>query len=102
MRRLLDEALAEQQSLPSGAAGEPLFDLIHGIPGAGKSRLIGWLCEVFEILGWTHGVQFVCLAYQNTMAALINGATIHHWSGIPVGDAEGTAGTRDNHRLSTR
>ena len=31
-----------------------------------------------------NGVQFQFLASQNTMAALIGGATVHSWSTIPV------------------
>ena len=46
-------------------------------------------------LGWNHGTQFVCLAFQNAMAAQINGFTIHHWSGIPARSIEGnTTGNR--------
>ena len=40
-------------------------------------------------LGWEHGVQFICLAFQNAMAAQINGFTVHHWSGIPVRSDDG-------------
>jgi hypothetical protein len=66
---------------------EPLFDLVHGEPGTGKSRVIAWQRELFEdVLGWDHGAQFVCLAYQNAMAANIDGHTIHHWGGIPAQD----------------
>ena len=55
-----------------------------------------------EVLAWTHGVQFVCLAFQNAMAALIDGFTIHHWTGIPVGDAQGTESTRDSNKFSSK
>ena len=31
----------------------------------GKSKVIAWIRELFEhVLGWQHGVQFVCLAYD--------------------------------------
>ena len=82
----------------------PMFDIIHGIPGAGKSRVISWMRELMESgLGWKHGVEFVCLAFQNAMAALINGYTIHHWSGIPAcATAEGGSGFGDSHKLSTK
>ena len=54
-------------------------------------------------IGWTHGVQFVCLAFQNAMAALINGYTVHHWSGIPAcTTAEGGSGYGDSRKLSTK
>ena len=36
---------------------EPLFDIIHGYPGTGKSRVIAWLRELMEEgLGWAHGI----------------------------------------------
>ena len=53
-------------------------------------------------VGPQHGVQFVCLAFQNVMAALVSGFTVHHWAGIPIGEAEGTSTTKDANRLSTR
>ena len=37
-----------------------------------------------EVLGWEDGVEFQYLASQNTMASLIGGLTLHHWSTIPV------------------
>ena len=58
---------------------QPLFDLAHGQPGCGKSRLLAWIRELFEdVFKWKHGVHFVCLAFENTMAAQIAGETIHH------------------------
>ena len=104
VERITTEAAAEQETTrPSSSTSEPLFDMAHGQPGCGKSRLIGWIREAFEeVLGWQHGVQFVCLAFQNTMAAQIAGETIHHWSGIPVVEADGGAAARDPHKLSTK
>ena len=70
---------------------EPLRDLVHGCPGTGKSCMIGWFRDLFEnVLGWEHGVQFVCLSFQNTMAADINGFTIHHWGAIDPTAQEGS------------
>ena len=102
--RITAEAAAEQSAKRRlRSTSEPLFDMAHGQPGCGKSRLIGWIREVFEeVLGWQHGVHFVCLAFQNTMAAQIAGETIHHWSGIPVVEADGGAAARDPHKLSTK
>ena len=81
---------------------EPLFDLIHGLPGTGKSAVIAWLKDLFHEIGWQHDVQYVCLAVQNAMAANIGGHTIHHWSGIPITQAEGQAGTKDTTALSIK
>jgi len=102
--RITAEAATEQNAtLSRSSISEPLLDMVHGQPGCGKSRLIGWIREAFEeVLGWQHGVQFVCLAFQNTMAAQIAGETIHHWSGIPVVEADGGAAARDPHKLSTK
>ena len=64
--------------------------------------MIAWMRELMEEgLGWEHGVQFVCLAFQNAMAAHINGFTVHHWSGIPARNEEGS-GTGDRHKLSMK
>ena len=54
-----------------------------------------------EGLGWEHGVQFVCLAFQNAMAAQINGHTVHHWSGIPARNDDGSA-MGDRHKQSMK
>ena len=81
---------------------EPLLDLVHGFPGTGKSVLIAWMRRLMEEgLGWEHGVQFVCLAYQNAMAAGINGFTVHHWSGIPAKNNENSA-CGDKHKQSIK
>ena len=56
-----------------------------GIPGAGKTACIKWAKRFFnEALGWESGMQYQCLASQNTMAALIGGQTIHSWGRIPI------------------
>ena len=46
-------------------------------------------------------MQFVFLAFQNSMAALIDGLTIHHWAGIPVHAEAGSVGTKNTAKLST-
>ena len=80
-----------------------MLDLVHGLPGAGKTCVIEWARRLFEeALGWTHGVQFVLLSFLNAMAAQIDGFTIHHWSGIPVQAEEGTVGTKSTTTLSTK
>ena len=63
--------------------------------------VIKWMRTLMEEgLGWEHGVQFVCLAFQNAMAAAINGYTVHHWSGIPVKAIDGATG--DKHKQSIK
>ena len=81
------EAEEELDDRADTSTDEPLRAMIQGLPGVGKSELIKWVRALFEeVLGWTHGVEFVCLASQNTMAALIGGRTFHSWAGLLVND----------------
>lgn len=43
----------------------------------------------------------MCLAFQNSTAAQINGYTVHHWSGIPARSEDGTS-TGDRHKQSIK
>ena len=62
---------------------EPMRACLFGIPGAGKSHCIKLVRRFFEdYLKREDGVQFKFLASQNTMAALIEGATVHTWGVI--------------------
>ena len=68
---------------------EPLRAFIHGPPGTGKSRLIWWITRLFkEALGWEHGVQFLCVAFQNRVAHAMGGVTIHSGGEISVGGGD--------------
>ena len=103
-QRLQYEMRQEQNSVTDSSSPdeEPMFDLIHGFPGTGKREVIAWLKDLFHAIGWQHGVQYVCFAMQNSMAANIGGNTIHHWSGIPTAQTEGRAGTKDTTALSIK
>ena len=58
--------------------------MIHGLPGTGKSVVIKWLRSFFEnALGWSHGAEFICVAFQNRMAAAIGGTTLHTSADLP-------------------
>ena len=51
---------------------EPLRGLTHGLSGTGKSRVIHWIiCMFEEAMGWKHGREFVCVAFQNKVAHAI-------------------------------
>ncbi len=64
---------------------EPLRGLVHGPPGTGKSAVINWLCRMLsEALQWERGKQFLCLAFQNKMAAAIGGTTLHSGGDLPL------------------
>ena len=54
-----------------------------------------------EGLGWEHGVQFVCLAFQDAMGPQINGHMVHHWSHIPARSDDGNA-CGDKHKQSMK
>ena len=93
LRMILNRCLLEAREIRSSTVNmsdaEPLRHMIQGLPGAGKSALIKWICRAFqEIFGFKHGVHYVCLASQNTMASLIDGFTNHSWGGVPVTQAQ--------------
>ena len=101
--RVKIEAREEAACAAKTGRSEPLLDLLHGYPGTGKSKVLHWLRRLFEdALGWTHGVHFQYLAFQNAMASDIGGDTIHHWSGIPATGQPGSESTRDSNALSTK
>ena len=65
---------------------EPFRGLCHGLPGTGKSRVIKWLIRMFtEAMHWSHGTEFQCVAFQNTVAFAMGGLTLHASGDIQVG-----------------
>lgn len=62
---------------------EPICRLVHGLPGSGKSQLLKWIRNYFEVV-WEreNGVHFVFLAPLNSMATGVSGQTLHSWGGI--------------------
>ena len=65
---------------------EPLRGFVHGILGSGKSRVIKWICRIFtEAMQWEHGVEFVCVAFQNRVAYAMGGTTLHIGGNVSVG-----------------
>ena len=82
---------------------EPMRALIHGRPGTGKSRLIAWIQEMFRTaLGWKHGVEYVCIAFQNRVAYAMQGLTLHNAAGISVGYSARNLNHNDIDVLYTR
>ena len=96
--RVLDRCATEAEEFHKGAdacSSEPLRDCLLGIPGAGKSECIKLLRDFFEnCLGWEDGMQFQFLASQNSMAALIGGATLHTWGTVPINAKDAAAKVR--------
>ena len=81
--RVQQEWLEERAGAVETSSEDPLFELVHGLPGTGKSAVINWMREIMERgLQWKEDLQFVMLAFQNTAAHLIGGRTIHSWAGI--------------------
>ena len=69
-------------------AEEPMRGFVHGPPGTGKSRLIFRIRKLFlDALGWEHGVQYMCVAFQNRVAYAMQGVTLHAGGEVPVGAA---------------
>ena len=47
-------------------------------PGTGKTLVLSWIRKLFEEkLKWEHGKGFIYVAFQNKMAAMIGGFTLH-------------------------
>ena len=100
LRTVADRCLIEFQMLKEGCdlpkakserqeMEEPLRGFIHGPPGTGKSRLMYWICRFFrEALGWEHGNQFICVAYQNRVAYAMGGVTLHTVGDVGVGECD--------------
>ncbi len=75
---------ALESGMPAKDFGTPLLELIHGLPGSGKSKVIGWIRSYLEyVWRWKHGIHFVCLAPLNSMATNIDGFTVHSWGEVP-------------------
>ena len=93
MQRIIDRCLEERvdESGDSDFRSEPLQVLLHGVPGAGKSEVLFWIRDFFEtVCKWTHGKEFVFLASQNSMAALIDGFTFRSFCRVPFMKSDGT------------
>ena len=68
----------------------PLLNLIHGLPGSGKSELLRWIREYLEkVWLWVLGEEFVFLAPLNTMANNIGGTTVYSWGQVAFKDRRG-------------
>ena len=81
---------SEKHAEEKSQVSVPLRQLIHGLPGSGKSKLLIWIRSYFEdVWRWTYGEQFCFLAPLNSMANNIGGNTVHSWGGIPFKDRRG-------------
>ena len=79
--------------------------LIHGLPGTGKNRVIKWIRRIFmEAREWTHGVEFLCVAFQNKVAYAMGGSTLHSAGDLPIGGSSnaGKLAHQDINEVFTR
>ena len=82
--RCVQEAKEEQQGKVNRDGREPARLFCHGLPGSGKTQVMKWMAEYFEeVWGWVAGRHYVYLAPLNSMAARINGFTVHAWGEVP-------------------
>ena len=57
-----------------------------GPPGAGKSRAVNWIRRMLtEALGWRHEDEFLFVAFQNRVAHVMGGNTMHAGGDIGIG-----------------
>ena len=96
------EGADENAAMLQAEAPAPLFRLVHGLPGSGKSQILKWLRSYFiEVWVWEDGIHFQFVAPLNTMADNIGGSTVHSWSEVVWEDKRGRkrkphGGTEDN------
>ena len=70
---------------------KPMFHLLHGLPGAGKSQVLQWLQSYWQtVWQFESGIHFAFVAYSNSMADNINGFTMHSFFNLPWKTADGT------------
>ena len=68
----------------------PMCHMIHGLPGAGKSKVLMWLQSYWEtVWRYERGIHFAFVAYSNSMADNINGFTIHSFFALPWKNNDG-------------
>ena len=69
---------------------EPFLRFIHGLPGSCKSELLKFIrCYFEQVWLWTLGCEFLFIAPQSSMAANIDGCTVHGWGNIVWTDKRG-------------
>ena len=63
-------------------SNEPLLWLLHGPPGTGKSHVLGFLRELFDVMGYVYGLDYEVAAFQAVNAADLQGRTLHNAFGF--------------------
>ena len=88
LRLVVDRILVETGLISSDAAlrktTDPLLWLLHGPPGTGKSHVLGFVKELFDMMGYTYGLDYEVATFQAVNAADLGGKTMHKafgWKG---------------------
>ena len=68
---------------------DPLVWLLHGPPGTGKSHVLGFVKELFELIGYIYGLDYEVVAFQAVNAADLQGKTIHGAFGFDISASAG-------------
>ena len=103
LRLVVDRILVETGLISSEDAlrktADPLLWLLHGPPGTGKSHVLGFVRELFNMMGYTYGLDYEVAAFQAVNAADLGGKTMHKafgWKGKGEKAQEGAR--RDAHK----
>eukprot|EP00434_Breviolum_minutum_P042312 symbB.v1.2.037656.t1/scaffold5622.1/size25200/1 len=75
--RILVEAGLIRRERSITQTDDPLVWLLHGPPGTSKSHVLGFLRQLFELVGYTYGLDYEVVAFQAVNAADLKGKTIH-------------------------
>ena len=74
--RILVETGLIQREQSVRQSDDPLVWLLHGPPGTGKSHVLGFIRQLFELVGYTYGLHYEAVAFQAVNAAPLKGKTI--------------------------
>ena len=75
-RVMVEEGLISKEESVRNSE-EPLIWLLHGPPGTGKSHVLGFVRELFDMINYAYGLDYEVVAYQGSNAADLGGKTIH-------------------------
>jgi len=95
LERHVARAREERQEEVEGWQGRraPLRLLVHGGPGTGKSAVIATLRKFYEeVMQWELGQEVVIASLQASVAAMLQGETLHHVAGINPFHQSGAGG----------
>ena len=81
---IADRVLEEHADKCDNHVGEsePVRALITGGPGVGKSFVIKAARNLFDKLGYSHGIEYAFTGLQAVVAAQLNGQTLHSLLGL--------------------